>query len=82
MDEEQKYIHRSAAALAIFRARYTADLESRERRLCGRVWRYLSQRGSLRSAAKDLGFSPAYLSDVSHGKRNVSAELLKRVLSL
>lgn len=36
---------------------------------------------SLRSVAKELNFTPPYISDVEHGKRGLNANLLDRYLS-
>ena len=82
MDHAQYKIQRLADALAAKKKRLPGRIAPEEAGLCMEVWEYLSKRGSLRSVARELGFSAAYLSDVSRCKRNVSAELLKRVLSL
>ena len=82
MDRTQYKIQRLAAALTAKKKRLPGRIASQEAGLCMAVWEYLSKRGSLRSVARELGFSAAYLSDVSRCKRNVSSEWLKRVLSL
>ena len=81
MDRAQLHIKKIAEALTEEKINTSLRIAGQEANLCMEVWAYLSKRGT-RQAARDLGFSAAYLSDVSRCKRNVSAELLNRVLSL
>lgn len=41
--------------------------------------RLISERGSQKSCAEMLGISPAYLSDILSGKRNVSSRILEKL---
>jgi hypothetical protein len=71
--------HRELERIAISNSERLTNAESQVR---GLMFSYLSSRGSLRKAARDLKFSAAYLSDVSRGTRKISKELLRRVLAL
>lgn len=54
-----------------------------ERKLQEAVSQFLMFReGSMRSLAKEVGLTAAYLCDIIHGRRKVSAEVLKKLEAL
>lgn len=54
-----------------------------ERKLQSAVSQFLMFReGSIRSLAKEVGLTAAYLCDIIHGRRKVSAEVMKKLESL
>ncbi len=65
---------------ALVLVRHREHVERMERRLMIATREYLvAYKGGTRAIARKMGFSPAYISDVLHGRRKVSETFLERL---
>lgn len=70
-----------ALATRAHRRRVEVDLAEGDLLRC--VQEYLADnRGGVREIARKMEFSPAYISDVQHGRRKISATFIERLCKL